>query len=234
MPSQDELKQMAAFRAVEQVRSGMVVGLGTGSTAKFAIERIGELISNGYLMDIVGIPSSLQTEALARGAGIPLTTFEEHQNIDLTIDGADEVDPELNLIKGGGGALLREKVLAQASRRNVIIVDASKLSNQLGTLWALPVEVVAFARQAEENFLVRLGATVTLRKDDTDKPYRTDQDNYILDADFGPISDASQLSRSLDARAGIMAHGLFIDLVSDVIVAEADRIRNLDRKPPSG
>ena len=162
----ERFKQQAAYEAVKQVTSGMVVGLGTGSTAKHAVIRIGELIRNGELKEIVGIPSSVQTEALAREAGIPLTTFDDHPRIDLTIDGADEVDPGLNLIKGGGGALLREKILAQASRRNIIIVDESKLSEQLGTLWSLPVEVIPFARRTEEGYLNSLGATPNLRTDE--------------------------------------------------------------------
>ena len=128
----EAFKKQAAFKAVEQVVSGTVVGLGSGSTAKYAVERIGELYTSGEIKDIVGIPSSVQTQKLALSVGIPLTTFETHQVIDINIDGADEVDPQLNLIKGGGGALLREKVIAQASRRNVIIVDESKISDRLG------------------------------------------------------------------------------------------------------
>jgi len=157
MTSQDELKQQAAAFAVDFVESGMVVGLGTGSTTHFALLRLAELIRSGRLRGIVGIPSSLRTESAAREFGIPLTDFEAHPLIDITIDGADEVDPELNLIKGGGGALLREKVLAQATRRNVIIVDESKLAPRLGTKWALPVEVVPFARPSEERFLASMG-----------------------------------------------------------------------------
>ena len=227
MSDKEALKQKTAFRAVEKVRSGMVVGLGTGSTAKFAVERIGELLTHGALKDIVGIPSSVQTERLARAAGIPLVTFDDHQDIDLTIDGADEVDPDLNLIKGGGGALLREKILAQASRRNVIIVDESKLSDRLGTLWPLPIEVVAFARQTEEKYLESLGAEIALRKDGDGNSFLTDQNNLILDANFGPISDPIKLAAQLDARAGILAHGLFISLTSEVIVAGTDEIRHI-------
>ncbi|MBW1962421.1 MAG: ribose-5-phosphate isomerase RpiA [Deltaproteobacteria bacterium] len=224
------LKQRAAFRAAEQVRSGMVVGLGSGSTAKFAVERIGQLLAAGELADIVGIPSSVQTEKLALDVGIPLTTLDHHPRIDITIDGADEVDPNLNLIKGGGGALLREKVLAQTSMRNIIVVDEGKLSPQLGFHWALPVEVVAFARQSEENYLKSLGASVAIRKDRAGSPFVTDQNNLILDANFGPIANPLLLSSRLDARAGIMAHGLFIGLANEVIVAGTGGVRHLKSK----
>jgi ribose 5-phosphate isomerase A len=223
----EEFKKQAAIKAVEQVVSGMVVGLGTGSTAKYAVERIGALYQSGELKDIVGIPSSVQTEKLALAVGVPLTTFEAHQVIDINIDGADEVDPQLNLIKGGGGALLREKVIAQASRRNVIIVDESKTSDQLGTRWALPVEVVPFAGPSETRFLEALGADVSIRKNDDGDFFKTDQNNLILDADFGPMADPGSLAAQLDNRAGIAGQGLFIGLTSKVIVAGNDGIREL-------
>jgi len=225
---QDEFKQKAAFFAAGLVESGMVVGLGTGSTTQFALLRLGERIRSGELRDIVGIPSSLRTEAAARELGIPLADFDAHPVIDLTIDGADEVDPELNLIKGGGGALLREKVLAQASRRNIIIVDESKLSPRLGTKWALPVEVVPFARAAEERFIASLGAEVRLRLKDG-RPVATDQGNLLLDAAFGPMDDPAAISERLNGRAGIVEHGLFLGLAHDVIVAGKDGIRHLKR-----
>jgi len=153
----------------------MVLGLGTGSTANFAIERIGEKIQSGDLQNIVGIPSSERTALLARKLDIPLTNLEANPSIDLTIDGADEVDPELNVIKGGGGALLIEKIVAQASRRNIIIVDESKLSPQLGTKWALPIEVVPFAHKTEQLFLESIGGSVSLRVDDSKTPYLTNR-----------------------------------------------------------
>ena len=228
MNRQDELKRAAARFAVDFVASGMVLGLGTGSTTQYALERIAERIREGTLQGVVGIPSSHATEKAACGLGIPLCGFEDHPVIDLTIDGADEVDPALNLIKGGGGALLREKVLAQTSRRNVIIVDESKLSERLGTHWALPVEVVPFARPAEERFLESLGARVALRVRDG-RPVATDQDNLLLDARFGPITDPEALGARLDARAGVAAHGLFLGLAHDVIVAGAGGVRHLTR-----
>jgi ribose 5-phosphate isomerase A len=229
LKKQDELKQKAAHRAVEFVDSGMVVGLGTGSTTAFAVIRIGERLKSGDLKNIVGIPTSIRTEKLARDLDISLATLDEQPEIDVTIDGADEVDPELNLIKGGGGALLREKVVAQASRQNIIIVDESKLSPRLGTRWALPVEVIPFAAKSAENFLKSLGATVIMRLDDNSQPYQTDQNNFILDANFGAMTDPNRVAACLNERAGIVEHGLFLGLASDVIVAAEDDIRHLKR-----
>jgi ribose 5-phosphate isomerase A len=228
MTPQDELKRRAAHAAVGMVASGMVVGLGTGSTVAYALERLAELIASGQLTGLVGIPSSIRTESASRRLGIPLSGFEEHPRIDVTIDGADEVDRRLDLIKGGGGALLREKVLAQASDRNVIIVDESKLSDRLGTRWALPIEVVPFARASEERFIASLGAEVRLRERDG-RPVLTDQGNLILDAAFGPMENPAEVAAALDRRAGIVEHGLFIGLAHDVIVAAADGIRHLKR-----
>ncbi len=228
MTAAEELKRRAAQAACEAVRSGMVLGLGTGSTTHHALVRLGELLREGRVTDIVGIPSSLATEKTARALGIPLGDLETHPVIDLTIDGADEVDPALNLIKGGGGALLREKVIAQASRRNLIVVDESKLSPRLGTRWALPVEVVPFACAAEERFLASLGAAVRRRVRDG-RPVATDQGNWILDAAFGPIADPATLAGVLDRRAGIVEHGLFLGLAHEVIVASADGVRRIAR-----
>jgi ribose 5-phosphate isomerase A len=230
---QNELKQRAAIQAVDLIESGMVLGLGTGSTAKFAVERIAERIQAGDLQNIIGIPSSDRTEKLARRLNIPLTDLETHPEIDLTIDGADEVDPDLNLIKGGGGALLREKIIAQASRINIIIVDESKLSPQLGTKWALPIEVVPFARKTELIFLESIGGSVTLRVDENNAPFLTDQQNFILDSHFGRISDPDGLVSRLNDRAGIVEHGLFLGLATDVIVAGREDIRHLRRNNSS-
>ena len=229
MDKQDKLKQEAARHAVEFIKSGMVVGLGTGSTAAYAVKQIAGRLQAGDLKNIVGIPTSIRTEKLARELDIPLEGLDAQPAIDVTIDGADEVDRDLNLIKGGGGALLREKVVAQASRRNIIVVDESKLSPRLGTRWALPVEVIPFAAKTEENFLTALGAAVTLRLDANGQPYQTDQHNYILDANFGEMADPHRLAQKLNERAGIVEHGLFLDLASDVIVAAQDEIRHLKR-----
>ncbi|MCP4629598.1 MAG: ribose-5-phosphate isomerase RpiA [bacterium] len=230
MASQNELKQKAANRAAEFVKSGMVVGLGSGSTANLATRKIGERLKSGEVKNIVGIPSSARTEQLAIELQIPLVGFDKKQQIDLTIDGADEVDPDLNLIKGGGGALLREKVVAQASRQNIIIVDDSKLSSRLGTTWALPIEVIVFACRTEASFLNSLGASVSIRGRSDGSNFITDQKNLILDADFGPISDPAKLAFQLNERAGIVEHGLFLNLASDVIVADASGIRHLKRQ----
>ena len=217
------------MHAVNFIESGMVIGLGTGSTANFAIKHIGEKIRSGKLRNVVGIPSSERSEILAQGLNIPLADLEAQPAIDLTIDGADEVDPDLNVIKGGGGALLREKIIAQASYRNIIIVDESKLSPQLGTKWALPIEVVPFAWRTEQLFLESIGGFATLRSGDKKTPYRTNQNNFILDTEFGPISDPAGLVSRLNARAGIVEHGLFLGLATDVIVAAGEGIRHLRR-----
>ncbi|MGD8521384.1 MAG: ribose-5-phosphate isomerase RpiA [Desulfobacterales bacterium] len=229
MATQDELKQQAAFRAVEFIESGMVVGLGTGSTTEHAVKRIAARLESGELTKVVGIPTSIRTEKIARDLGVPLVGFDAHPEIDVTIDGADEVDPELNLIKGGGGALLREKVVAQASRRNIIIVDESKLVPILGTNWALPIEVIPFASYTEEKFLTALGGVVTVRKVDDDTPFKTDQNNLILDTNFGQMTDPYNLAAKLNERAGIMEHGLFLGLATDVIVAAEGKVRHLKR-----
>ncbi len=227
---QDRLKKEAGISAADFVESGMVLGLGTGSTTKFALEEIGQRISDGRLKNIVGIPSSIETEKRAKEYGIPVTTFDERQELDLTIDGADEVDPDLNLIKGGGGALLREKVLAQSSRRNIMIVDESKLSPRLGTHWPVPIEVIPFAWKPVANFLKSLGAEPMLRMEDKGAPYTTDQNNYIIDAHFGPISNLDDLTLKLGGKAGIVEYGIFIGTASDVIVATAHGIRYQKRK----
>jgi ribose 5-phosphate isomerase A len=230
MDALTKMKQKAAYRAVEFVKSGMVVGLGTGSTHKFALERMADLLRKKQLEYIWGIASSFETEKMANALGISLTTFAFHLKIDLTIDGADEIDLDLNMIKGGGGALLKEKILQQASRRVVIIVDESKLSPQLGTHSSLPVEVIPFATQTEESFLKSLGASVSLRENVDGSPYRTDQNNLILEAHFGPIADLKKLATLLNERAGIVEHGLFLGMASDVIVADTKGIKHLKRQ----
>ena len=222
-------KQEAAARAVEFVESGMVVGLGAGSTAAFAVQRIGEFLRQGRLRDVVGIPCSSAVGAAAEQAGIPLTTLEDRAAIDLTIDGADEVDPDLNLIKGGGGALLHEKIVAQASHREIIIVDASKPSPRLVTHWALPVEVISFGWGSQRRFLEELGARVSLRQTPDGQPFRTDQGNLILDCAFGPIADVYKLAHELDTRTGIVEHGLFIGMTTDLLVAGNDGIEHRTR-----
>jgi ribose 5-phosphate isomerase A len=223
------LKRQAGERAAALVASGMAVGLGTGSTAIFAIRRIGELLSSGALRDVVGFPTSKATADEARRVGIPLLADDLPRSIDLTIDGADEVDPALSLIKGGGGALFREKIVAQASRRVVIIVDESKLSPALGTKHALPVEVAQFGWKSQERFLAGLGGRPTVRRTPGGGAYETDQGNWILDCAFGPIADPAALAGQLAARAGIVEHGLFCGIASEVIVAGGSGVRELRR-----
>jgi ribose 5-phosphate isomerase A len=224
-----QLKQQAAWRAVEFVESGMIVGLGHGSTARMAVRRIADLLRTGHLRDILGVPCSLQVEEEAQRLGIPLTTLEEHPVIDVTIDGADEVDPNLDLIKGGGGALLQEKVVAQASRREIIIVDDSKLSPALGTHRPVPVEVIPFGWRSQAAYLESLGARVTLRQKSDGGSFNTDQDNLILDCNFGPISQPRLLAEKLSERVGIVEHGLFLGLATDVIVGTREGINHLKR-----
>jgi len=224
-----QLKQKAGWYAVDFVESGMVLGLGHGSTAVFAVRCIAQLLREGRLRDVLGVPCSRQVEAEAQELGIPLTTLDQHPTVDLTIDGADEVDPNLNLIKGGGGALLREKIVAQASRREIIVVDESKLSPALGTRWPVPVEVTPFGWRPQSAYLESLGAQATLRVENDGTPFRTDQGNMILDCHFGPISDPAQLAARMNQRAGIVEHGLFLGLATDVIVASAERVRHLKR-----
>lgn len=222
------LKRQAGEYAADLVQSGMIVGLGSGSTAIFATRRIAHSLASGQLTDILGVPTSLATEKAALKLGIPLTTLAEQPRVDITIDGADEVDPAFNLIKGGGGAHLREKIVAQASERLVIVVDDSKLVDQLGTGWALPVEVIRFGWEAQAAYLASLGATAKLRMDGG-MPFETDQGNLILDADFGAIADAAALDATLNARAGIVEHGLFIGMARDVVVAGVGGLRHLRR-----
>ncbi|OPZ85726.1 MAG: Ribose-5-phosphate isomerase A [bacterium ADurb.Bin429] len=224
------LKQQAAEFAVGMVRSGMVVGLGHGSTAIFAVRELAALLRAGALTGITGIPCSTTVESEAHALGIPLTSLEENAIIDLTIDGADEVALDsFTVIKGGGGALLREKIVAQASRREIIVVDDSKLSPALGTRHAVPVEVATFGWGAQARFLEHLGASIHLRQDDHGEPFLSDQGNLILDCDFGPIADPAALAARLDARAGILEHGLFIALVTDIVIADERGVRHLRR-----
>ncbi len=225
-----QFKQQAGRYAVDFVESGMVVGLGHGSTAIFAVRRIAELLHEGKLQAILGVPCSRQVEEDARQLGIPLTTLDEHPVVDLTIDGADEVDPDLNVIKGGGGALLREKIVAQASRREIIVVDESKLSPALGTHWPVPVEVAPFGWHSQAAYLESLGARPVMRLSSDGAPFKTDQGNLILDCPFGPIPDPARLAARLSERAGIVEHGLFLRLATDVIVAGVGGVRHLKRK----
>jgi len=223
-------KQAAAERAVADfVQSGMVVGLGTGSTAIFATRRIGALLADGTLTDIVGVPTAIATGDEARRVGVPLLTDDVPWEIDVTIDGADEVDPALDVIKGGGGALLREKLVAQASAREVIVVDEAKRSPRLGTQFALPVEIVGFGLATTRLAIERLGARVEVRRSADGEIVNTDQGNVVLDCDFGPIEDAEALASALTAHAGVVEHGLFLGLVSVLVVSGAAGVEVIRR-----
>lgn len=230
----DDYKQRAAAHAVQFVQSGMLVGLGTGSTAIHATRGIAALLRQGALRDVVGFATSRAVWQEAVRLGIPMLTEDMPRAIDLTIDGADEIDPALNLIKGGGGALLREKIVAQASLRVIIIADDSKLSDRLGLRQALPVEVLPFGWRSQARFLESLGARVNVRHTPDGQDARTDQDNLILDCSFGGIADAAGLAGLLSARAGVVGHGLFLGLAHDVIVAGPGGIKHMQRAGASG
>lgn len=222
----DALKRSAAEAAVRLVEDGMVVGLGTGSTATFAIEALARRARDG--LHFVGIPSSESTAAQAAAAGIRLTSFAEHRQIDLTIDGADQVERgTLNLIKGLGGALLREKIVAASSRRLAIIVDGSKLVDQLGMQGPVPVEVVAFGLETVQARLEALGARVELRLSPAGAPFVTDSGNRILDCMFGPIADPAQLEERIGRVVGVVESGLFISRADRVFVADPSGVHCL-------
>ncbi|MGB8760583.1 MAG: ribose-5-phosphate isomerase RpiA, partial [Candidatus Sulfotelmatobacter sp.] len=219
-------KEAAARASLRFVEDGQVVGLGTGSTAAYFIQLLGEQVKNG--LKIRGIPSSERSREQAAGLGIPLTTLDECQEIDVTVDGADEVDPQLRLIKGGGGALLREKIVASATKNYVIIADETKRVPVLGR-FPLPVEVIKFAQAVVKKKIEALGAAVELRQGTDGKPYLTDENNHILDCRFGQIPDADGLARRLNDMPGIVEHGLFIGLASIVLVANGSEIVELHR-----
>ncbi|MCB9206003.1 MAG: ribose-5-phosphate isomerase RpiA [Ignavibacteriales bacterium] len=225
----EEFKKLAAEKAVEEIETGMVVGLGSGSTVYYAIQKLAQEIRTGNLLNIVAIASSIQTEKLANKLDIPLITFHDKQKIDVTIDGADEVDKYLNLIKGGGAAHLREKILVQASDKFIVVVDDSKLSNKLGEKWAVPVEVIKFAYPVIASFIESINGEPNLRTYESGIPVLTDEGNYIIDANFGVIQNPFELAEKLENRAGIVEHGLFLRLSSKVIVAGQDGIKILEK-----
>ncbi len=227
MSGSDALKRQVAEAAAAQVEDGMVVGLGTGSTAALMIEALGRRVAAGLRM--VGIPTSDRSAAQARGLGIALVDFATHPRIDLTIDGADEVHTgTLDLVKGLGGALLREKIVASASRRMTVIVDGSKLVPALGGV-RIPVEVVGFGWQATAGSLAGLGADALLRTGADGTPFRTDGGNLILDCAFAAIDDPAGLSSRLKAITGVVETGLFIGLATTVLAATADGLQTLER-----
>jgi ribose 5-phosphate isomerase A len=222
----DQEKEAAARASLQFVKDGQVVGLGTGSTAAYFIKLLGEKVKNG--LRVRGIPTSDRSRELAESLGIPLTTLDECQEIAVTVDGADEVDPQLRLIKGGGGAMLREKIVASATKQLVIVADATKQVPVLGK-FPLPVEVIRFAQALVAKRITALGAQVSLRMNDDGTPYVTDERNHILDCRFGQIKDADILARQLSDMPGVVEHGLFIGMASVALFARGGEIVELRR-----
>jgi ribose 5-phosphate isomerase A len=209
----------------------MVLGLGSGTTATLMVQAIGKMLKEGTLRDVTGVPSSSGIAAVARAAGVPLTTLDDHPTLDLNLDGADEVDPDLNLIKGLGGALLWEKIVATASREVVILADESKLVSRLGTKAPLPVEVVPFGWKTHLAFLVSLGSHPVLRTEANGRPFVTDEGNYILHCRFERgITDPKALEAALLSRAGIVGTGLFLRVADQVVIGTADGVEVRSRK----
>lgn len=228
----DELKRQAAARALDHVRDGMKLGLGTGSTAKHFVELLGEKVRAG--LNVIGVPTSEATRADAERCGVPLSTLDELDRLDLTVDGADEVDPQLNLIKGGGGALLREKIVAASSDRMIVIADDSKWVERLGR-FPLPIEVIPFGlaatRRAISDAFAANGVSgaLDLRKGRDGHGFVTDGGHWIVDAHLGAIPDAAALARSLAAIPGVVEHGLFVGLATTAVLAGPAGIRSIER-----
>jgi ribose 5-phosphate isomerase A len=224
---QNQWKKAAAEAAAKLVEDGMVVGLGTGSTTMFFVTALAKRVAEEHLR-IAGMPTSSKTAALARSLKIPLGTFAAHARIDLTVDGADEVERgTLYLIKGHGGALLREKIVAAATRRMVIVADETKLVDHLGSLVSVPVEVVKFGWQATRQKLQGLGANPSLRLDTNKKIYVTDGGNYIMDCAFGPMEKPKEVAHHLDHVIGAVEHGLFLGFAKEVFVGGRDGVKIL-------
>jgi ribose 5-phosphate isomerase A len=225
----DQEKEAAARASLRFINDGDIVGLGSGSTAEYAIRFLGERLKSG--LRIGGIPTSVRSKELAASLGIPLTTLDDYQQIDVTIDGADEFDPELRLIKGGGGALLREKIIASASKKVVIVADSSKQVQVLGK-FPVPVEVIPFAQALIANKITAIGASVTLRRYVYESPFVTDEGHHILDCHFGHIPDPPTLAHTLSDMPGVVEHGLFINMVNVVLMGKGDEVVEFRRLKP--
>ena len=225
--SSETLKQEAGQRAADLVRSGMVVGLGSGSTARYATLSIGQRLRDGRLHDVLGVPTSRETAVLATEAGIPLVANDDWPAIDLTIDGADEVDTHFNVIKGMGGALLHEKIVAAATRRQIIVVDETKLVDVLGSLRPVPVEVIGFGWRHTAASLERTGAVVALRRVSGGAPFLTDEGHYIVDCRYSGIARPADLAAQFNVIPGVVEHGLFLGMVHQVVVASPGTTRIL-------
>jgi ribose 5-phosphate isomerase A len=224
------LKRAAAAAALDEVESGMVLGLGTGSTVAHFVELLGAALEEGRFQDLRGVPTSVRTGREARAAGVPLVRLEEHPVLDLAVDGADEVGPGLDLVKGMGGALLREKMVAQAARRFCVIADAGKEVPCLGTRSPLPVEVVEWAWEVHLPFLEERGAEVRLRETEDGQPFRTDNGNPVLDCRFPDgVEDPRALEEALERRAGIVATGLFLGMAERAFLAGSGGVRIVGR-----
>ena len=224
----NELKKIAASAAVDAIQSGMIVGLGTGSTAALMVDELGERLRNGRLDNVVGIPTSEATARQARLLNIPLTTLADQPQIDVTIDGADEIDPQLDLIKGLGGSLLREKIVAVSSSRFIIIGDQRKIVDRLGSQVPLPVEVIPFAERPVADFLRSLGSKPVVRKKE-EEIFITDEGNIILDCYFENMVNPGQLAQVIVAQPGVVEHGFFLGMATDAIVATTSGIKRFTR-----
>ncbi|MGE3536113.1 MAG: ribose-5-phosphate isomerase RpiA [Candidatus Tectimicrobiota bacterium] len=227
MADRERLKQLACQQAVQEVRGGMILGLGTGSTASYFVQELGRLVQDG--LQVLGIPTSIRTAQLATQLGIPLTTLEAHPRLDLAVDGADEVDAQLNMVKGAGGALLREKIIAASAQRFVIVVDDSKIVTTLGERYPIPVEVVPFGLTPATRAIEALEAQVTLRRQADGQPWVSDNGNLLLDCHFASTAEPQRLQQQLLNIPAVVDTGLFLNMADRVIVGQPDGVRIMER-----
>jgi ribose 5-phosphate isomerase A len=225
---QEEMKKLAGEKALDHIEDGMIIGLGSGTTVEYSLKKLAHLVKDG--LNITGIPTSQHTKKLAKECNIPLNELDDTIEIDVTIDGADEVDSNLNLIKGGGGALTREKIIASHSKKVIIVIDESKVVKGLGADFPLPVEIVRFGWSATKKVIEDLGCTAELREYMEDEPFITDNSNYILDCDFGRINEPEILEKEINNIPGVVENGLFIGLADEVIVGSKQGIMTLDKE----